>query len=100
MDTDDQNLTNDLQRCETLTKPEFIQLCKRVGLKLQHFAKISTLFEIEFGMNNLRPHKELEVIRVALDGEMDLKEHFQTRLAVASSEDTFYILNKTFWQRW
>ena len=50
MDTDDQNLTSDLQRCETLTKPEFIQLCNRVGLKLQHFAKISTLFEIEFGM--------------------------------------------------
>jgi len=66
----------DLQRCETLTKPEFLKLCKRVNMQLHHFAKISTLFEIEFGMNNIGQARELEVIRVALDGEMDLKEHF------------------------
>ena len=69
-------LMQDLQRCETLTKPEFLKLCKRVNMQLHHFAKISTLFEIEFGMNNIGQARELEVIRVALDGEMDLKEHF------------------------
>ena len=45
-------------------------------MQLNHFAKIGTLFEIEFGINNLGPAKELDVIRIALDGEMDLKEHF------------------------
>ena len=51
-------------------------MCQQVGIQLNHFAKISTLFEIEFGMSNLGPARELEVIRVALDGQMDLKEHF------------------------
>jgi len=51
-------------------------------------------------MQNLGPERELEVIRIALDGEMDLKEHFQSNLAKAASEDQFYALNKTFWHKW
>jgi len=51
-------------------------------------------------LNNLGAARELEVIRVALDGEMDLKEHFQARLATASDKDVFYLLNKAFWQKW
>ena len=50
MDMGTGGLHQDLQRCESLTKPDFIQLCNRVGLKLHHFAKISTIFEIEFGI--------------------------------------------------
>ena len=50
MDTGTGGLQQDLQRCESLTRPDFIQLCNRVGLKLHHFAKISTIFEIEFGI--------------------------------------------------
>lgn len=45
-------------------------------MNLNPFAKISTLFEVEFGLNQLSSERELEVIRIALDGEMDLKEHF------------------------
>ena len=100
MDTDSRQMSQDLQRCETLTKGEFIQLCKRVGLHLHHFNKISTLFDVEFGMTQLGPERELEVIRIALDGELDLKEHFQSKLAQAASGDTFYLLNKAFWQKW
>lgn len=40
------------------------------------------------------------MIRIALDGEMDLKEHFHSKLSVAEDKDTFYILNKVFWQKW
>ena len=76
MDSAASGLRQDLQRCESLTKQDFIQLCKRVGLKLHHFAKISTLFEIEFKIGTLSYERELEVIRIALDGELDLKEHF------------------------
>ena len=44
---------------------------------MHHFAKISTIFEIEFAMTTgLTYERELEVIRIALDGELDLKEHF------------------------
>ena len=101
MDTQgSQTISQDLQRCETLSKAEFTQLCKRVGVNLNHFAKIGTLFEIEFGMSNIGQARELEVIRVALDGQMDLKEHFQSKLATASDKDIFYLLNKAFWQKW
>lgn len=100
MDMGTGGLDQDLQRRDKLTKPEFIQLCNRVGLKLHHFAKTSTLFEIEFGVGELSKERELEVIRIALDGELDLKEHFQSKLARASQSDIFYILNKTFWQKW
>ena len=96
----DPALAQDLHRCETLTKPEFQQLCKRIGIRLHYFSKISTLFEVEFGMQSLGHERELEVIRIALDGEMDLKLHFQSKLAVASSEDCFYLLTKSFWQKW
>ena len=89
-----------MNRCEKLTKPDFIQLCNRVGLKLHHFAKIGTIFEIEFGMTGFTYERELEVIRIALDGELDLKEHFQSKLAIASQSDQFYLLNKAFWQKW
>lgn len=91
------SIAKDLQSVKSLTKPEFNQLCKRVGLQLHHFTKISTLFEIEFGMNMLSYERELEVIRIALDGEMDLKEHFQSKLAIAQDKALFYILNKAFW---
>ena len=93
-------MAKDLDRCEQLTKPEFMQLCKRVGLRLHHFAKISTLFEIEFGMKQLSADRELEVIRIALEGEMDLKENLQSKLKVASENDVFHILNKAFWLKW
>ena len=69
-------------------------------MELNYFAKIGTLFEIEFGINNLGPAKELDVIRIALDGEMDLKEHFSAKLSASSDKDVFYLLNKTFWQKW
>ena len=75
MDCNDQIL-NELQRYETLSKVEFIQLCKKVGIKLHYYAKLGTLLEVEFGQVNLGAERELEVIRIALDGEFDLKEHF------------------------
>lgn len=75
MDCNDQIL-NELQRYETLSKAEFIQLCKKVGIKLHYYAKLGTLLEVEFGQVNLGAERELEVIRIALDGEFDLKEHF------------------------
>ena len=100
MDTGSGGLHKDLNRCEKLNKPEFIQLCNRVGLKLHHFAKISTIFEIEFEMTGFTYERELEVIRIALDGELELKEHFQSKLAIASQSDQFYLLNKSFWQKW
>jgi len=93
-------LKEDFARCETLTKPEFQKLCRNIDIDFRHFSKISTLFEVELGMTNLSYEKELEVIRIALDGETDLKEYFSAKLAVASSDDTFYILAKSFWQRW
>ena len=34
-------------------------------------------------MTGLSYERELEVVRIALDGEMDLKEHFQSKLAIA-----------------
>ena len=48
MDCNDQIL-NELQRYETLSKVEFIQLCKKVGIKLHYYAKLGTLLEVEFG---------------------------------------------------
>ncbi len=48
MDTDSHQLKTDFQRCEVLSKDEFIHLCRGIGLKFHHFAKISTLFDIEF----------------------------------------------------
>ena len=51
-------------------------------------------------MTNLGHERELEVIRIALDGELDLKVHFQQALSTAKSQDTFYILNKAFWLKW
>ena len=45
-------------------------------MKLHHFAKTSTLFEVEFEMRSFSHERELEVIRIALDGQMDLKEYF------------------------
>lgn len=45
-------------------------------MSLHHFFKVGTLFDIEFASLSPGHERELEVIRILLDGEMDLKVHF------------------------
>ena len=71
-----QKLAEDFQRCESLSRADFIQTFKNIDVSLHHFSKISTLFDIEFGAMSAGHERELEVIRILLDGETDLKLHF------------------------
>jgi len=67
---------------------------------LHQFFKVSTLFDIDLASLSPGHERELEVIRILLNGEMDLKVHFQTALAKSVAEDTHNVLAKAFWQRW
>ena len=67
-------------KLQALQKPEFIQLCKRLGIRLHYFTKLQTIFVVEFGLKPARPEVELEAIRLCLDGETDLRRYMQTSL--------------------
>ena len=90
----------EFQRGESLSRAAFIQTFKNIDFSLHHFSKISTLFDIEFGTYSSGHERELDVIRILLDGETDLKVHFQNSLVRAEQDEPFFILAKSFWHKW
>ena len=80
-DLPEEELKQDLHKVQALRKAEFQQLCKKIGLKLHYFAKLSTLFVVELEQKPTKPEtQELQAIRLSLDGELDLREYMQKSL--------------------
>ena len=79
-DLPEEEVKNDLHKVQALPKQEFIQLCKRLGMRLHYFSKLATLFVVEFELRPSKPEVELEAIRLCLDGETDLKAYMQKAL--------------------
>ena len=47
-DLPEEEVKVDHYKVQTLQKSEFIQLCKKLGIRLHYFSKLSTLFVVEF----------------------------------------------------
>ena len=100
-DLPEEEVKQDLHKAQALRKPEFQSLCKKIGLRLHYFAKLSTMFLVELEQKPTKPAtQELEAIRLSLDGEVDLREYMQKSLQTASPGDTYFVLNKKFWLAW
>ena len=66
-----------------ITKEYFVELAKDISLHKHHFEHLSTLFEVELRANKRkrRPEEELHFIRIAMDGELNYKDYFRSKLA-------------------
>lgn len=83
-----------------MTKSEFLSLVKDLGLDTRVFRRIATICYVELGMKPDDAQHELRVIEAMMD--LEAKRYLSTQLADNSDlrEDTFYLLNMTFWRQW
>jgi hypothetical protein len=75
-----------------------VALVKDLGLDTRVFRRIATICYVELGMKPDDAQHELRLIEAMMD--LEAKRYLKAQLADDSDlrEDTFYLLNTTFWR--